>query len=539
MNNDYKSDVIIIGGGLAGIVTAIELLDHGKSVIILERDKQEKFGGLAKEAFGGIMIVDTPHQRRMKINDSPELALRDWHSVANFGQSDIWPKKWAELYVNRSKELIWDYLTTKGVSFLPLVNWVERGIFQPGNTLPRWHVAWGTGYGIIAALLERLENHPNQNQLTIRFEHQVNRLITQNGKVTGCGGLLEGTDREFCAHAGIVVVTAGGMCGGDLTKIKQNWFKEWGPAPDNMLNGSHRYADGLMHDVVAGIGGNVTHLDKQWNYAAGIHHPNPNKKYHGLSVIPPRSALWMDATGKRIGPQPLVAYTNTRYMVEQICKQPGKYSWQILNWKIAIKELVISGSEYMTAFRDKKKWQIAKNLLFGNKNLINRLLNECGKDIVTARSVKELAVKMNDLGNPIPVDADLLEREIKVYDDQIDRGVKYYTDDQLRRNLISRNYKADRLRICKSQKIVDETAMPLIAIREFILSRKSLGGIQTDLECRVLDKSGEPVPNLYAAGEAAGYGGGGMHGSGALEGCFLGGCLISGQLAGREIPKTI
>lgn len=538
MSKKYQSDVIIIGGGLAGIAAAIELLGLDKKVIILERDKKEKFGGLAKESFGGIMMVGTPHQKKMGIKDSPELALSDWHSYAKFEEEDIWPKKWAEVYVNRSIELIWEWLTKRGISFLPVVNWPERGLFHPGNSVPRWHIAWGTGFGIIESLTNHLESHPRRSNLQVFFNHQVNRLVETNNRISGCSGILEGSGEEFSAEADAVIVASGGICGGDLSKVGENWYKPWGNPPKKILNGSHRYADGKMLDVVKGIGGKITHLDKQWHYAAGIHHPDPDKQDHGLSLVPPRSALWMNASGKRIGPVPLMGYTDTRYVVEQICKQPGQYSWQILNWRIAIKELGVSGCEYMTAFRYKKKLRLLKDILFGNKELVNRLIGE-SKDIVTAHSIKELVKKMNAMDNEYKVDEKILTAEIKAYDDQIDRGEKFFTDDQLRRIVITRKYRGDRIRTCKYRKIADPKAMPLIAIREFILSRKSLGGIQTNLDCQVMNSKGKAIDNLYAVGEAAGFGGGGSHGKGSLEGTFLGGCILTGRIAGQYISKEI
>ena len=535
MSNKYQGDIVIIGGGLAGLAAAIELLDHEKKVIILERDKQEKIGGLAKESFGGIMMVGTPHQKKMGIKDSPQLALSDWYRAARFDDQDTWPRQWAEVYVNRSRELIWNWLSKRGVSFLPVVNWPERGLFQPGNSVPRWHIAWGTGYGIIEALLNHLESHPRRNHLQVFFNHQVNRLISTNNKITGCAGILEGTNEEFSAEADAVVVASGGICGGDLSKVRENWYKPWGNPPRILLNGSHRYADGKMLEVVANWGGVITQLDKQWHYPTGIHHPNPDKENHGLSLVPPRSALWINALGQRIGPVPLMGYTDTRYIVEQICKQPGQYSWQIVNRKIALKELGVSGSEYMTAFRYKKKLRLITDILFGNKELVNRLLKE-SKDVVTAYSIEELVEKMNTMGNEYQVDGKLLAKEIKAYDDQIDRGEKFFTDDQLRRIALTRKYRGDRLRTCKYQKILDPGAMPLIAFREFILSRKSMGGIQTNMECQVMNAEGKPIENLYAVGEAAGFGGGGIHGSGSLEGTFLGGCILTGRIAGKMIP---
>lgn len=534
----YKSDVIIIGGGLAGIVTAFELLDRGQQVMILERDSEEKFGGLAKESFGGVTMVGTPHQKKLGIKDTPELALSDWHSFAEFGPDDVWPRRWVETYVNRSIELIYLWLKDKKIKFLPLVNWAERGLFQPGNSLPRFHIAWGTGYGIIESILNELERHPNRSRLKRYFNHRVERLETSQGTVSGCSGIHEKTGEAFEAAGQAVVVATGGMCGGDLSKLRKNWYGAWGDPPDTLLNGSHRFADGMLHDQVSGIGGRVTHLDKHWHYAAGIHHPKPDKEMHGLSLVPPRSALWLNAHGKRIGPVPLMGYMDTRYLVEQICRQPGQYSWQVLNWKIAIKELAVSGCDYMHAFRHKKKLRLILDILFGNKALINTLINTSA-NFVTARSMGELAEKMNGSGGPFKVDADLMTKEIQSYDAQIDRGPKFFNDDQLRRIANFRTYKGDRLRTCRFQKIDDPNALPLIAIKEFILSRKSLGGIQTDLECRVLNQQGEPITGLYAVGESAGFGGGGIHGLRALEGTFLGACVLTGRLAGMAIDQQL
>jgi len=386
---------------------------------------------------------------------------------------------------------------------------------------------------LIESLKHHLLNHVNRNKLQIKFGHRVCGLLSADGRITGCRGVIEGVNREFSTIADAVIVAAGGICG-DLDLVKKNWYKPWGEPPDKMLTGSHQYADGDLHRFVERVGGNLTHMEKQFHYAAGIHHPNPRKPNHGLSLVPPKSALWVNAHGKRIGPVPLITGYDTRYMVEQICKQPGGYSWQILNRKIMERELAVSGSEYMTDFRDKKKLGVIKTLLFGNIALTKRLLNE-SIDIVTATSMSELTDKMNRLQGDESVDGSLLESEVRAFDANIERGKKYMNDDQLRRIAHLRQFMGDRFRTCKFQKIDDSDAYPLIAIREFILARKSLGGIQTDLNCRVLKASGDPIPGLYAAGEAAGFGGGGIHGLRSLEGTFLGGCILTGRVAGREI----
>lgn len=534
MAKKYETDVAIIGGGLAGLATAIELLDNGKKVMILERDTHDKLGGLAKESFGGVMMVDTPLQRKTRIKDNPELALSDWLSTASFGKDDIWPKKWAETYVSTSVEMIYEWLVKKNVSFLPVVNWPERGLFRPGNSVPRWHIAWGTGHEIIKCVIDHIESHPKRKNLTILYNHRVNQIEYQNDKAVGCSGVTEKFEDDFSVKAQHVVAASGGICGGDLSFIRKHWFREWGEAPDNMLNGSHQYADGLVHGAVEKIGGNLTHLDKQWNYAAGINYPGHREKGHGLSLVPPRSALWVNAIGQRIGSPPIMGYTDTRYAVGEICKQPGKYSWQIMNWKIAIKELAVSGCDYMTAFREKNKLKLALEVVFGNRELVKKLMKG-SEDIVTAHSIGDLVKKMNAKKNPYDIDEKTLTEEIKSYDDRISRGSAYHNDDQLRRIADFRKYRGDRLRICNFQKIKDPKAMPLIAIREFILSRKSLGGIQTDLGCRVLRKDGNIIPGLYSVGETAGFGGGGIHGIGSLEGTFLGACILTGRLGARQI----
>ncbi|MBU1168744.1 MAG: FAD-binding dehydrogenase [Proteobacteria bacterium] len=531
----YTADVIIVGGGLAGIVTAFELLDLNKKVLILERDTADKLGGLAKDSFGGIMMVDTPLQRKNGIKDSPELALSDWHSYAQFDQDAIWPKQWAELYVNRSRDLIHDWLAKRKVTFLPVVNWPERGLYKPGNSVPRWHIAWGTGYGLIESILKHLDAHPNRKNLDIQFNHQVNNLEYTDGVVTGCSGVLEGSDTSFTAQAQALVAAAGGMCGGDLSKVRKHWYKHWGNPPARLLNGSHPYADGKIHDCIEAIGGNITHLDKQWHYAAGIAYPKADMENKGLSLVPPRSALWMNALGQRImGPLPLVGYTDTRYLVEQVLRQPGQYSWQIMNWKIAIKELAVSGSEHMKAFRYKNKFKLVKDVLFGNTELVKRLIEE-SEDFVVADTMDELVRKMNSLDNEYMVDGETLKSEIRAYDDHILRGKSLHNDDQLRRIANFRTYRGDRIRMCNFQRIDDPKARPLIAVRQFILSRKSLGGAQTDLACRVLSKKGDVIPGLFSVGENAGFGGGGIHGQGSLEGTFLGSCVLMGRIAAHAI----
>ena len=535
MTARFDTDVVIAGGGLAGLATALELLDRGLRVLVLDRDSEDRLGGLAKRSFGGVMFVDTPHQRKLGINDTPELAWSDWQSFADFGIDDEWPRRWARTYVERSTELIFDWLTGHGIKFLPVVNWAERGLFRPGNSVPRWHIAWGTGFSIIESIVAALENHARNDKLEIVYGHRVERLLIDAGRVAGCAGSLEGDDTDFEAHADHVVLASGGICGGDLSKVRANWYEPWGEPPSTLLNGSHRFADGLLHDEAARHGAALTHLDKQWHYAAGVHSSTTDSANDGISLVPPRSALWLDARGRRFGPVPLMGYSDTRWLVEQICRTPEQYSWQVLNWKIAIKELAVSGCDYMTAFRHKRKLELVRQVIFGNKELASRLIDE-SEDFVVAGSMSELMDKMDALSlDGVTINREGMAADISAYDEQIARGPRFFNDEQLRRIANFRQYKGDRLRTCAFQAIDDPKARPLIAIREFILSRKSLGGLQTDLESRVLNSSGEPISGLFAVGETAGFGGGGIHGRGSLEGTFLGSCILTGRLAGRAI----
>lgn len=533
----YRIEVVIVGGGLAGIVAAYDLLDRGRRVLLIDKDTRENCGGLAKESFGGIHLIDTPHQRRIGIRDSPELAWRDWQSVADYDPWDRWPREWGRFYCEHSRDYIYDFLTSKRIRFLPLVNWPERGLYRPANSVPRWHIVWGTGFEIIHRLLAALEDHPRRESLTLLFDTEVSDVEMTLGRATGVSGrTLQG--RDFRVEAEHVIIASGGICGGDLTEVRANWYKPWGDPPAVLLNGAHKFGDGLLHRRVARLGGAVTHLDLQWHYPAGVHHPARRRPDDGLSLVPPRSALWFNALGERImNPGPMIAYGDTRQLVASVLAQPWQYSWQVMNRKIAIRELAVSGCDYMTVFRYKQRIGLLKAVLFGNKDLVDRLIRDCPDDIAVAGTLDELMENMDrmNLGG-LKVDRTGMEATIRAWDAMIDRGPAFHNDDQLRRIANARAYRGDRVRTSKFQKILDPRGRPLIAIREFILSRKSLGGIQTDLECRVSRASdGQPIPGLYAVGEAAGFGGGGIHGKGSLEGTFLGSCVLSGRLAARSI----
>jgi hypothetical protein len=531
MSLAYRSDALVIGGGIAGICATLELLERGQSVTLLDRDEEANFGGLARESFGGIFVVGSHEQRRAGFADTPAQAFDDWCSFGELAASERWPRRWAEAYVNRCHDDVYAWVKARGIGFFPIPHWVERGLAVHGNSVPRFHLVWGTGQELALQLIKRLRSHPQAGRLTLHFGHRVEALLSEGGAVTGCRGTLEAGGRSFEARADATVVAAGGINGSDA-RIRRHWHPDWGAPPRTILNGSHRYADGTLHDAVAAAGGALTHLDWMWNYAAGVRHWRPRKANHGLSVVPPRSALWVNARGERILP-PLVTGFDTRDLVAQACRQPGQYTWQVLNRRIALKELAISGAEFNPSIRDKKRLAFLRDILLGNRWLVDTLCANCA-DVVAADSLPALVEKMNRLGGGETVSLEALERDLRAFDGRIARGA-VQEDPQLARIAALRTYRGDKVRTCDLQPILDPKAGPLIAIREFVISRKSLGGMQTDLSSRVLGADGAPIPGLYAAGEAAGFGGGGMHGKRALEGTFLGGCILGGRIAGRAI----
>ena len=531
---NYKAEVAIVGGGIAGITAALELLNLGKKVIIIDRDIEDNFGGLAKESFGGMFFVNTPQQRRAGMKDTPELAFKDWCSVAKFSDEDKWPKEWAKSYVYSCTSHVYEWLKVQGIKFFPVVHWVERGLFKPGNSYPRFHIVWGTGYELSEVLRKKLISHTNaKTHLQLFFRHKAEKIIHNGSEVSGIAGIDEENEVPFEVEAESTILATGGI-GGNLELVRKHWYKPWGEPPEVILNGAHKYGLGDLHAEVERHQGKITHLDKMWPCAAGVHHPNPTRNLHGLSLVPPKSALWLNYKGERIGPMPLMTSYDTRYLVEQVCKQEKKYSWQVLNLKIAYKEFAISGSESNESMMKKDFLGFIKDTLLGNKKLVNTMIDTC-EDIVVANTLEELAGKMNELTGTNDVNVYSLKSAIGDYDDNIDRGPKYLNDEQLRRIAHTRNYRGDKVRTSKFKKINDPKSLPLVAIREFILSRKTLGGIQTNLDCEVLGELDKSIPGLYAVGEAAGFGGGGMHGQGSLEGTFLGGCVLTGRAVAYAI----
>ncbi len=551
---DTTPDVIVVGAGLAGLVSTLELLRSGHTVLLLDRCQAEQLGGLAREAFGGMFMVDSPEQRRSRIPDNERLALEDWLRIADFDEGDVWPRRWAEQYVVRARDDVGAWLREIGVRFFPVVNWAERGNFGDGNSVPRFHLTWGTGKALVQAVWGAIESHPRREALDLRLRSRVTKLISEEGRVVGARVVAEESEQadEYEVRATKAVVIAAGGIGGNLELIRREWpTSRLGSAPKKLLMGSHYNADGAMHEEVSRIGGNVTHLSRMWNYADAVRHPKPQREHHGLKLIPPRSGIMLNPDGRRYGPVPVMPTFDAYAALERMCEDERKYSWLICNFKIAKRELDVSGSQHNPSLREKRLVPFLLGVLLGKPVLVRHFL-EGSPDFVSAPTLRELAGKMNEVTGEDAIDAAVLEREVGRYDETIARGKGLFNDDQLRRIGQLRNWRGDRLRTSRFQRIVDAKAMPLIAIRLQVMARKSLGGIQTDLGCRVLREptsrqegaAGEAIPGLFAVGEAAGFGGGGVHGKRSLEGTFLGGCVFTGRLAaasiaGAELPVRI
>jgi len=530
--DSVRTGVVIAGGGLAGISAALELLDRGQRVVLLERGARERLGGLANEAFGGMLFAGTVEQRRNGIRDSSELLRADWYRAAEFSADDYWPMRWADTYVSRCVPDVHDWVRSHGVHYFPVVHWVERGEFVPLNSLPRYHVVWGTGWHLAQTLIRALEQHPRRALLDLRCGHYVEDLLQEDGRIAGVRGVCDG--REFVVRADATIVASGGI-NGNLARVRRAWDRaRYGEPPPLLLNGAHPDADGHLHDAVARRDGRVVRLGQMWNYPAGIRHPHPQFADHGLSLIPPRSALWLDSAGQRVGPHPMISGFDTHDLCRRMGHLPGQYAWLLMNRRIVLREMAISGSHINPAFCNRDLLALLREILFGNTRQYRMLTDEC-PDVVTADTLEALASRMNEVAGSALVSAENLRSAVQPYDAQIVRGETFHDDDQLRRIAQLRRWRGDRVRTLRFQAIVDEQAGPLVAIRIMLLSRKSMGGIETDLRSQVLDQAGKAIDGLYAVGEASGFGGGGMSGIRALEGTFLSGCILTGRIAARAI----
>jgi len=542
------ADVIVVGAGLAGLVAAAEAAEAGRRVLLLDQEPEGSLGGQAWWSFGGLFFVGSPQQRRLRVRDDVDLAWQDWINTAGFDRTeDEWPRRWARAYVEWAAGEKQAWLASMGHSVIPVVGWAERGGYQGsgiGNSVPRFHVTWGTGPGVVEPFERRVRTAAAQGRVTLMFRHRVDALTVTGGAVDGVAGTVlapsgaargEPSNRDangtFEFRAQAVIVTSGGI-GANHAMVRAAWPSRLGAAPHDMLCGVPAHVDGRMIEITEKAGGAVINRDRMWHYVEGVANHAPVWPLHGIRILPGPSSLWLDATGRRL-PVPLYPGSDTLGTLEYLRGTGYDHSWFVLTKKIIAREFALSGSEQNPDLTGRDRRAMLASRFGGAVPGPVQAFVDRGADFVTAATLPALVAAMNELAGGSPaLDAAAIERVVAARDADVTRpSGKDFQASAIRR---ARSYLGDRLvRVAKPHALLDPAAGPLIAVRLRVVTRKTLGGLHTDLSSRVLSASGEPVPGLYAAGEAAGFGGGGMHGYRSLEGTFLGGCLFSGRIAGR------
>ncbi|MEV7671490.1 FAD-binding dehydrogenase [Streptomyces sp. NPDC088752] len=548
----YDADVIVIGAGLAGLVATAELVDAGRTVILLDQEPEQSLGGQAHWSFGGLFLVDSPEQRRMRVKDSHALALQDWYGTAGFDRTeDHWPRKWAEAYVDFAAGEKRAWLHARGVRFFPVVGWAERGGYGAtghGNSVPRFHITWGTGPGLVAPFERKVREGVARGLVRFRFRHRVTGLgrtagavDTVTGEVLAPSAVPRGTasGREvtgsFELRAQAVIVTSGGI-GGNHDLVRAQWPARLGTPPAKLLSGVPAHVDGLMLGIAEKAGASHINRDRMWHYTEGIENWNPIWARHGIRILPGPSSLWLDATGKRL-PVPLFPGFDTLGTLEHIVRTGHDHTWFVLDKKIIGKEFALSGSEQNPDLTGKSVRGVIGRARADVPGPVQAFMDK-GVDFVVEKDLSALVRGMNALTDEPLIDEAALRREITARDREI--ANPFTKDLQVTAVRGARTYLGDKLiRTAAPHRILDPGAGPLIAVRLNILTRKSLGGLETDLDSRVLTEGGGPLEGVYAAGEAAGFGGGGVHGYRSLEGTFLGGCVFSGRAAGRAAARAV
>ncbi len=546
------ADVIVVGGGLAGLVAATEIADAGKNVIVVDQEGEQSLGGQAFWSFGGLFLIDSPEQRRLGIKDSFDLALQDWMGSAGFDrEEDLWPRRWAEAYVAFAAGEKRDWLRAMGHRIFPVVGWAERGGYDAmshGNSVPRFHVTWGTGPGVVEPFERRAREAQASGQLSFRFRHRVDALAITGGTVEGVSGAIlapDNTERgksssrktvgDFTLRAQAVIVASGGI-GGNQDLVRQNWPKRLGEAPKNMISGVPEHVDGRMIGILEAAGARLINRDRMWHYVEGIRNWNPIWPRHGIRILPGPSSMWFDALGRRL-PSPLYPGSDTLGQLQYVMATGYDYSWFVLTQSIIKKEFALSGSEQNPDLTGKSWLMTARRATNKGAPAPVEAFKSKGADFIVRDNLTDLVSAMNALAGDNLLKLEHLKAQIEARDREIENP--YVKDTQVMNIHNARKYIGDRLiRTAKPHRILDPAHGPLIAVKLNILTRKTLGGFETDLDSRVFANDGRIMPGLYAAGEAAGFGGGGMHGYRSLEGTFLGGCLFSGRNAGRAAAKA-
>lgn len=542
---------IIIGAGLSGLVTAYELTKAGKKVIIIDQESRESIGGQAFWSFGGLFFINSPLQRRLGVRDSLTLAKQDWAGTARFDrEEDYWPRKWADAYLEFAATKKYKYMRQLGLRFFPIVGWAERGdgcASGHGNSVPRFHITWGTGPAVLKPFIDQALLAEKNGLLEFRFRHRVTGFIRDKQGVLGItGDILKEDNKQrganssrdpvhsFSLQAEHIVIASGGI-GANLDMVRQNWPVRLGTPPEDMISGVPAYVDGSMLAIAENEGIRLINKDRMWHYTEGIKNWNPIWPNHGIRILPGPSSIWIDANGNRL-PAPFFPGFDTLGTLQYLQKTKSPHSWLILNQKIIKKEFALSGSEQNPDLTNKDYKLIIKRIFGKAATGPVEDFKLHGSDFIVAQNLTDLIAGMNRISNHTPLDFNDIKRMLEDRDRQLDNRV--CKDIQINYIRQTRKYLGDKLvRTATPNKILKKQNGPLIAVKLHILTRKTLGGIETDLSGRVFDKEGKIINGIYAVGEAAGFGGGGMHGYSALEGTFLGGCIFTGKQTGEYIAS--
>jgi len=547
------ADVLVIGAGLAGLVAAKEATDAGRRVMVLDQENRNNVGGQAWWSFGGLFLVDTQQQRRLGVKDSAELAWSDWEATAGFDRDgDEWARRWARDYVEFAAGEKAAYLAANGIKLTPVVGWAERGgslADGHGNSVPRFHIAWGTGTGVVRPFAESLLAAENAGKAEYRTRHRVEGLILEEGRVVGARGAILAPDSSaravasgrdavgsFEIRAGAVILASGGV-GGNHALVRRLWPATMGTPPRAMLTGVPAHVDGSGLLLAEEAGAAWINKDRMWHYTEGIANHSPVWPGHGIRILPGPSPLWFDALGRRL-PAPHFPGYDTLATLRHLRTDPEasrhEHSWFLLTQRMINKEFALSGSEQNPDITSGNAFSVLRSRVVGRGAPGPvAAFQERGEDFLAADTLEDLVPRMNALVGEELLDVAHLRRQIEARDLQI--ANEFSKDAQIQGIHNSRSYLGDRLtRTTAPHRLLDPAAGPLLAVRLRVLTRKSLGGLLTDEHSRVLRPDGAVFPGLWAAGEAAGFGGGGVHGYRSLEGTFLGGCLYSGMRAGRS-----
>jgi flavocytochrome c len=466
------TDVLIVGAGIAGLSAALEAAGVGFQVTVI--DMSTVGGGHAIVSNGAICLVNTPLQRKKGISDSVELAKRDF-----LHRGEDADRQWVDLYVRQSKVWIYDWLASLGVTF-------DKIGQPPGNSVPRLHFARSKGWGLVGPLLRECLRHPNIRFIWATKAEKL--LVGTDSTVVGieATNLRSGQHSSFRARS--VVIATGGF-GSNLQLVRENW-PGWLPKPNRLLAGASESAVGSGIEMVYDAGGAVSRLDHQWNYVLGLPDPDDPQQVRGLASFDFRS-IWVNREGNRFTQE----FGDPKINLPDLLLQTDKTYWSIFD------------SEGVNSFSiTLAGWE--------NQQDVNRLVFQTYGVAIKASSLEEL-------GKSAGISPKGLVETVRRFNRLVSQG-----DDE--------DFHAFSPRTSPRPHHIEKA--PFYAVQFFPITRKTMGGVSVDLQCRVLSRAGTPIPGLFAVGEVTGFGG--INGKAALEGTFLGPGILMGRLAGRHATTT-